>query len=425
MDTKIKEKLTTLQTEFLSAAADIKKCSHDLSNQLSLHGLTDFKEDALRIQTAAEELARRIEVMLTARGETVSAIAADPSANGGKLRHDLRNAVGALTGYLEMVEEDLRDAGIDEDFGLPDLLSKVATMEKAISTKVRFTKARTAPKAPIDDTVERPAEQQPEAAPAPRDPTAIKGRVLVVDDDQSSRDLIATRLIRDGHMVDKAVNGREAFALMSEKEFDVILLDLMMPEMNGFEVLTRMRENGQLRQSSVIVVSGLDQEENAIKSISLGAEDYLPKPVNPVLLRARIGSSLARKQWRDQERLYRLHLEAEKTKSEALLLNTLPALVVKRLSMGEKVIADAYDNVTVLFSDFANFTGFAADHDAKDLVEILNRIFTEFDDLGADLGVEKIKTIGDGYLAAAGLPTPREDHAEVMADMALGMIDAL
>jgi adenylate cyclase len=199
----------------------------------------------------------------------------------------------------------------------------------------------------------------------------------------------------------------------------------MMPEMNGFEVLERLKADGRLRDVPVIMISGLQETDSVIRCIEAGAEDYLPKPFNPVLLRARINACLERKRWRDRERDYLARLEAEKEKSEALLHNILPAPIVARLSNGEVVIADRVDEATILFCDLVEFTRLAARLSPAQLVATLGRVFSRFDDLTRGLGVEKIKTTGDAYMAAAGLLDPHPDHAEVVAELALAMLDAL
>ena len=118
-------------------------------------------------------------------------------------------------------------------------------------------------------------------------------------------------------------------------------------------------------------------------------------------------------------------LDEEKKKSESLLRNILPEPIIERLNDGETVIADRHDEVSVVFSDFEGFTAISSRMDPTTLVESLNSIFSRFDTLSQELGVEKIKTIGDAYLAVAGVPSERQDHAAAIADMALGMLRAL
>jgi class 3 adenylate cyclase len=143
------------------------------------------------------------------------------------------------------------------------------------------------------------------------------------------------------------------------------------------------------------------------------------------LLRARINACLERKRWRDRERRYVERIELERQRHETLLRNILPGQIVTRLNNGEVVIADRVEEATILFADLVGFTAVASRVTPAVLVDNLNRIFSAFDDLCRRSGIEKIKTIGDAYMAAAGLPVPRPDHAEVIADFALAMLDTL
>ena len=153
--------------------------------------------------------------------------------------------------------------------------------------------------------------------------------------------------------------------------------------------------------------------DSVIRCIEAGAEDYLSKPFNPVLLRARISACLERKRWRDREHRYVERIELERQRYETLLRNILPGQIVTRLNNGEVVIADRVEEATILFADLVGFTAAASRVTPAVLVNNLNRIFSAFDDLCRRLQIEKIKTIGDAYMAAAGLPLPRPDHAEV------------
>lgn len=135
-----------------------------------------------------------------------------------------------------------------------------------------------------------------------------QARVLVVDDNEVNRDVLARRLNRYGHEVETAENGRQALRMIRDHEYDLVLLDIMMPEMNGYQVLERIKEDPITRNLPVIVISALDDIESIVKCIKLGAEDYLPKPFNPLLLKARISASLDKKRMRDREQA---HLEEQ------------------------------------------------------------------------------------------------------------------
>jgi serine phosphatase RsbU (regulator of sigma subunit) len=141
--------------------------------------------------------------------------------------------------------------------------------------------------------------------------SAPPGKVLVVDDSEPNRDLLSRRLRRHGHTVETAANGREALSMLAGAEFDVVLLDVMMPEMNGYEVLERLKSDRQLRHIPVIMITAIDEMESIVRCIDMGAEDHLPKPFNSTLLKARLDASLAKKRLHDREQLYARSLERE------------------------------------------------------------------------------------------------------------------
>ncbi|MSP60688.1 MAG: response regulator [Myxococcales bacterium] len=247
------------------------------------------------------------------------------------------------------------------------------------------------------------------------------GTLLVVDDNEVNRDVLSRRLTRQGHRVLLASNGSEALVTLACGGVDMMLLDILMPEMDGYQVLEELKRDPLLCDLPVIMISALGDVESVVRCIEMGAEDYLPKPFDPVLLRARIGSSLAKKRMRDRERRYIEEIRAAQEQSEALLLNVRPKAIADRLKAGESAIADDFRAVTVLFADLVGFTLFAAQRSAARVVKQLNEIFSAFDRLAEFYGVEKIKTIGDAYLAVGGLPVPRPDHAQAIAELALSM----
>ncbi len=251
------------------------------------------------------------------------------------------------------------------------------------------------------------------------------GTILVVDDNRLNRMKLEFSLQQQGHKVDLAENGLQAIEKMRSQAFDLVLLDILMPEMDGYQVLDAMKQEPALRSLPVIVISALDELESIVRCIEMGAEDYLPKPFNPVLLSARIDACLEKKRLRDQEQAYLATLQEERDKAEHLLLNILPQPVAEKLKRGELVIADSFADVTVLFADIVGFTRMAENMTPGNLIMMLNGVFSCFDELAAKYGLEKIKTIGDNYLIAGGLPTPRPDHAEAVAAMALDMQQAI
>jgi adenylate cyclase len=391
--------------------------------------LADTLSDLERILTSAQDLLELVDRLLDVEGVTGRQSGSDLGALQAKLRHDLRNPLNAIKGYAELLLEEIDEVGaptIPPD--LKALLSEADGLLSRIDVIIDFSSSeagfgdqeRGAVTSMIANLVRTVRPIEGYSAP-PRE----TGRILVVDDNASNRDLLFRRLSHDGHQVARADSGGRALEILAIEDFDLILLDLLMPDLNGFQVLELLKADERLHDIPVIMISGLQEIDSVIRCIEAGAEDYLPKPFNPVLLRARISACLERKRWRDRERRYVERIELERQRHETLLRNILPGQIVTRLHNGEVVIADRVEEATILFGDLVGFTAAASRVTPAVLVNNLNRIFLAFDDLCRRLQIEKIKTIGDAYMAAAGVPQPRADHAEVVADFALAMLAAL
>ena len=270
-------------------------------------------------------------------------------------------------------------------------------------------------------------------APAVDRPGFEKAKVLLVDDSRLIRMGLRRSLESIGlQYIVEANHGREAIEMLVREHFDLMLLDMEMPEMNGMEVLQVLRDSPHHPWPPVIVISGGTGIDDAVRCIELGAEDYLPKPFNPVLLKARVNTSIDKKQLRDQEvlrmrQIKRQHeaLSQEQAKTEQLLLNILPRKIAQRLKAGEDQIADAYPSVSVLFADMVGFTKMSRTMTASELVAVLGDLFSRFDLITEKHGLEKIKTIGDCYMLAGGVPEPSLDHAERVVAAAMDMCTAL
>ncbi len=238
-------------------------------------------------------------------------------------------------------------------------------------------------------------------------------RILIVDDAPENIDVLGRALADYKRSV--ALNGEKALQrAMSDTPPDLILLDVMMPGLDGYEVCRRLKADPRTRDIPVIFVTARGEVEDETYGFALGAVDYITKPISLPIVQARVRTQLLLK-------LARERLQEEQALSERLLLNILPAPVAGRLKRGEKTIADDCAEVTVLFGDIVNFTGISARMTPARLITMLNSIFSVFDQLAAKAELEKIKTIGDAYMVVGGLPQPRPDHAEAVADMALDM----
>ncbi len=337
-----------------------------------------------------------------------------------RLNRDLLFPLSHLLSHVERLLHTAQQRGQEEiTSDIDRILEAVRRLDEIVSSGA-VNRALTTTRGPAE--VVPLVREQPGAPRRGVTPHTDTGKILVVDDNESNRNMLSRRLERQGHKVKLAENGKRALEMLREEDFDLVLLDVMMPEMDGYQVLEHLHADDKLRGLPVIMISALDQLDTVVKSIELGAEDYLPKPFNPVVLRARIGACLEKKRLRDRERAYIKKLRSEQERSEQLLLNILPRPIAERLKEGQRTIADVFPDVTVLFADLVGFTRMSEQLPPAELVAMLNKIFSMFDQLAEKHGLEKIKTIGDAYMAASGLPMPRPDHAEAMAEMALDML---
>jgi class 3 adenylate cyclase/CheY-like chemotaxis protein len=255
--------------------------------------------------------------------------------------------------------------------------------------------------------------------------SAERGRILVVDDNAANRDLLGRRLTRAGYDVMEAEGGVAALALLEQGTFDLVLLDLIMPDISGYEVLCRLKAQPATKDIPVIMISALDDLDSIVRCIEAGAVDYLPKPIDPTLLYARIGSTLENKRLRDREQLMLAEIKREKERNEDLLLSILPRGIIDRINQGETLIADDIGEATILFADIVNFTPLAGRVPASDLIVFLDKIFSAFDALAEKYAAEKIKTIGDAYMVALGLLEARRDQADAAALLAQTMLNTV
>jgi len=237
------------------------------------------------------------------------------------------------------------------------------------------------------------------------------GHLLVVDDNKVNRLLLSRSLEQQGHSVETAENGRQALEMLRSRPFDLVLLDIQMPEIDGYEVLSQLTTDLHLRDIAVIMTSALDELDSVVKCIEMGAEDYLTKPVNPVLLRARIGASLEKKKLRDQQReLIRKFATAE----------VADDLETSGFSLGGK-----YVEATAMFSDIRSFTTIAESQSPAETIELLNTYYTlMFEAISGHGGIVN-QMVGDGLMAIFGAPLPQEDHCEMAVRAALEMIEMI
>ena len=253
----------------------------------------------------------------------------------------------------------------------------------------------------------------------------VRSHVLVVDDNANNRKLLSDQLLSFGFSVSLADCGQTAMQFLAERPIDIILLDIVMPGISGFDVLKLLKIDENLKHIPVLILSALDEADSVVRCIEQGAEDFLQKPSNKNILKTKINACLDRKKSRELQDARIQEIEKIQKQSEKLLSNTLPESIALRLRQGETSITDHYSDATVLFADLVNFTPMSRKIPADLLVQYLEEIFLAFDSLVERYGLEKIKTIGDAYMLAGGVPVARPDHATAVASIALEMQDEL
>src|SRR3954447_16860842 len=254
-----------------------------------------LRHETDRAATAAREdgsLAGARGMSATPRQESPAADTPRTSVSP-QLLHDLRSPLNHIIGYSEMLTEETEGQGFATD------IEKIRAAGHRMLALIEenFTSAREAIPVLIGEEPE-PATQPEATAPSTAD---VRGRLLVVDDDAANREVLRRRLERQGHDVRTASSGRDAIRMLGEAAFDLVLLDIMMPEMDGYEVLGRIKSDSALQHIPVVMISALNELQSVVRCVEAGAEDYLTKPFNATLLKARIGASLEKKRGRDRE----------------------------------------------------------------------------------------------------------------------------
>jgi adenylate cyclase len=237
------------------------------------------------------------------------------------------------------------------------------------------------------------------------------GRLLVVDDNKVNRLLLGRGLEQQGHKVSFAENGRQALEMLRSTPFDLVLLDIQMPEMDGYQVLEQLTQDTKLREIPVIMTTAMEELDSVVKCIEMGAEDYLTKPVNPVLLRARINACLEKKRLRDQQRELIRKFATEEVADQ---------LLAQGFELGGK-----YVEATAMFSDIRGFTTIAEMQSPADTIELLNTYYTLMFEAITNQGGIVNQMVGDGLMAIFGAPVSQPDHCEQAVRAALEMIEMI
>jgi len=317
------------------------------------------------------------------------------------VNHDLLNVIGAIRGYAEMLQEDM--ALLHPALGktLPALLSSAGSTQLDPTIRAGMT----------------PAVSIQEDA----------GVILAVDDMPENRELISRLLSRTGHTVISAESGEEALELLETRGVDVVLLDLMMPGIGGAEVLKKMKEHEGLRATPVIMISGRQDMDQIITCIQAGADDYLLKPFNPVLLQARISAGIERKRWHDREEDYRHQLERNELFIRRTFGRYLSDDIVDQLLEAPEGLELGGDlrEVTIMMSDICGFTSLAEHLPPTQEVSLLNRYFEAMTAIIFEHQGTIDEFLGDAILAVFGAPRRLDNDPERAVRCALAMREAM
>ena len=337
---------------------------------------------------------------LISASASLETLLSDSVPDAAELEHDTRNILGAIRGYAELILEDLGDSA-------PQLEASLQRMLKAVASAN--------------------GESQTSTLRPPRSGSGATATVLAVDDSADNRELLGRYLAREGHTVLTASSGAEALELLQREAIDVVLLDLIMPGMDGSEVLKRIKENSAWRAIPVIVISGRQDMDGIISCIEAGADDYLFKPFNQVLLQARITAGLERKRWHDREEQYREQLERNEQFIRATFGRYVSDEVVANLlekPEGLKLGGDLRE-VTILMSDIRAFSTICERLPPDQVMKMLNNYLGTMSEIimGHQGTIDEF--IGDAILAIFGAPTSRPDDADRAVRCALDMQEAM
>lgn len=302
-------------SDALTTCAAVGECLEGLHGRAS-GPLQPFAADLERMLGAA----RSLESQLASLHERLEKASGNQEIR--RIRHDLRTPIGQLQGYAELLVEEAEDEDLGEwTNALRGLLQDVFTL--------RAQTDGLCVDAPSDSSgsFAKPTRSGSEGGrPSPwaAESEADRAVVLVVDDDSGNRAVLRRRLERDGFVVLDTDNGNEALRLAGSVPIDVVLLDILMPQLDGYETLERLKANATTDHIPVIMLTSLSDQESIARCLEAGAEDHLPKPFDAVLLRARLGNCLEKKRSRDRERSYLERLEAEKKRADDLLHEVIP-----------------------------------------------------------------------------------------------------
>jgi CheY-like chemotaxis protein len=424
-DETLRIRLTSLRHDLRDQIGLVVECAGLLLDDPAPNTSAPFVTDMTRILAAARRLLGLVDEAFGP--EALESGPIDAETLGSQLRHELRTPLNHVIGYAEMLLEDAEEEGQGRR---ADDLRRIRSAGRQLTGMLEAALGLLAgDRAPVGEpgapaSVGGLETLEDLATPDRREMSPIEGRILIVDDDEVNRDVLSRRVRSQGAETEAVASGQEALDALRARPFDAVLLDVMMPDMNGYQVLREMKADTSLRDIPVVMISALNEVESTVRCIQLGAEDYLTKPFVPTLLRARLGACIEKKRLRDREIVHLRTIDHERRRADELLRAVFPPEIARELRATQKVRARRYENVAVLFSDTVGFTRFSDLREPEEIIDRLQRLVEGQEELAELHGLEKIKTIGDAFMGAAGLLRPMSDPVLACIRCGLDMIAA-
>jgi CheY-like chemotaxis protein len=387
--------------------------------------LEDVDDEAIvadleRIRAAGRQLLDRVDTVLRPEG-LAGTSPEDLEAFAEAVRVDLRTPINTVVGYAELLLETCEEEGRDPL--VPDLERILTSARRLLDRSEDIVGIATLGAGDaVTETLRASSAMTREVLakirPGEASPQDGDGRLLVIDDNETNRDLLSRQLARYGYVVATAEDGKQGLARLEKEEYDLILLDVIMPEMDGVETLQRLQDDERLSTIPVIMLSSLDELDSAVRCIAMGALDYVSKPVQPTLLEARIAAALEIRELHRRERTYRKRVAADGALIDRLLAGVVPGPVKDRVAEGALDVVESYPEVTavrcVVSPDLRPTV------DDADRVRSMGALLARFEalDTGADLCLWR----PDGCLLLIGAGQAAEDGPAGSAVRAVALL---
>jgi len=356
----------------------------------------------------------------------------DPRA---QLRHDLRTPLHQIVGYAELLEDEVRDAG--HEGYVADLHKVRAAARRALEIVDQCFPSGEGAEAPVvfrepeGDPPSRDSERDQVAVPALRPPAEplVPGSIslLVVDDNELNRDMLSRRLGSRGFRVEVAEDGTSALAMAEARDFDLVLLDVMMPGLSGIDVLKRLRERFSESDLPVVMATARDTTEDVVEALRLGANDYVTKPLDFAVVLARVETQLTLRRQKQEIRSLVENLELRNRFIQSLFGRYLSEEVVSDLLASPEgpKIGGEQRRVTLLMSDLRGFTPLTEGLKPQQVLRLLNSYLGAMADVVLAHQGTVDEFVGDAILAIFGAPVARPDDARRAVACAVAMQEAL